>query len=833
MGGWLILAKNPESPMRNKFVITASLFLSGVFLPPPASAQWTNHYPLAEGFNHHVYLEGFELPVLNAGPMDPAPSPAGDAIAFSAKGWIWLMDLETGRAKRLTRSGGMDSRPEWSPSGEDLVFIRDSGSQLSIVLLNLESATERVLVDVEAINLDPVFSPDEAFVYYASSESGKIELWRVALDSRTREQVTPKGQEMRRPIKRRPLLLGDDSLILYLNKLGTTDSIELYNTLTQTSERLLTDRLAAQADMAVSPDGKYLAYTWPFDGGYELRMLFLDEPDTSVQLTQSLGQPLAPAFSHDGKWVYFAEYNDDERSELKRISIYGGTVETAAVNEWAWGEDSGSLVIDSRVNGEPAAVRMSVLDAAGHPVLPETGAVHAEGQNGRVFFYSDGQIELIAPAGRVSISAVHGFETPERTEQATVKANATTNVKLDLERIWDASGSGWYSGDNHFHLNYGGTSRLTPGDLILPMQGEALDVATPLLANLHNRFLEQNLWGWSRTEAPIILFGQEVRSHFLGHIELIGTDELFWPWVWGPGYELYRSDDRINAEALRFARDQGGLGGYVHPVAVEDPFTPENYDEVPIGFIADAVLGEVDLIELACLWTDEVGTGALWHAVLNLGIPLAASGGSDVMMDYYRTMAVGSTRVYVKPAGDLTPASYLQAVKQGRSFISNGPMLEFEVNGMGPGNAVDVSKGSVNWTLNVHSALPLDSLEIIVNGAVVDKQAGLTEAGSKRYSGTLEVPSGGWVTARVLGPDGGWPGLDSYLFAETSPVWLGQVGSTDPDAVRQSAEQLLVLLDEAEKEMRTGYGEQPIPILLGHFQKARVRLQEMAAGEQD
>lgn len=125
--------------------------------------------------------------------------------------------------------------------------------------------------------------------------------------------------------------------------------------------------------------------------------------------------------------------------------------------------------------------------------------------------------------------------------------------------------------------------------------------------------------------------------------------------------------------------------------------------------------------------------------------------------------------------------------------------------------------------------LPLDSLEIFVNGTVVDKQTGLSQPGSKRYTGTINAPPGGWVTARVLGPDGGWPGLDSYQFAETSPVWFGQVGSTDPDAVRQSARQLLLVLDEAEKELKNGYGDHPIPKLLAHFQKARVQLEEMAA----
>jgi hypothetical protein len=32
-----------------------------------AEAQWTNRYPKVNGFNHHVYLEGYELPTLGSG----------------------------------------------------------------------------------------------------------------------------------------------------------------------------------------------------------------------------------------------------------------------------------------------------------------------------------------------------------------------------------------------------------------------------------------------------------------------------------------------------------------------------------------------------------------------------------------------------------------------------------------------------------------------------------------------------------------------------------------------------------------------------------------------
>ena len=59
-----------------------------------------------------------------------------------------------------------------------------------------------------------------------------------------------------------------------------------------------------------------------------------------------------------------------------------------------------------------------------------------------------------------------------------------------------------------------------------------------------------------------------------------------------------------------------------------------------------------------------------------------------LMNDYYRTMAIGATRVYVKPEGELTFETYLEALEKGRSFVSTGPLLQFEVDGNEPGMVV-------------------------------------------------------------------------------------------------------------------------------------------------
>jgi TolB protein len=245
---------------------------------------------------------------------------------------------------------------------------------------------------------------------------------------------------------------------------------------------------------------------------------------------------------------------------------------------------------------------------------------------------------------------------------------------------------------------------------------------------------------------------------------------------------------------------------------------------MPVAMTADAVLGEADLLEVACLWTDEIGTAAFWHSILNLGIPLAVSAGSDAMVDYYRTMAVGSTRVYVKPEGAFTEASYLKALREGKSFVSNGPQLEFSAGDTGPGEVLPAGTKKVRWTLEVHSPVAYEKVELFVNGVAVASYKGSDEPGNKSYKGTLKLPENGWVTARISGGKGGWPMMDTYPFAESSPVWIGAVGSTDADAKKAAAKDLLYSLDYSEARLKRGYGETPIPKLMEQFGKARERL---------
>ncbi|WP_420440485.1 CehA/McbA family metallohydrolase [Candidatus Palauibacter sp.] len=823
------------SSRRIPFFLPVGAAVLGLALSPVSgNAQWTNRYPKVAGYGHHVYLEGYELPVLTAGPIDPAPSPDGERVAFASHGWIWVMDLASGVARRLTRGGGIDARPAWSPDGELVAFVRDDTEDTEIVWVAANGGAELGGVDSPGVELDPAFSADGTKIFYSSAESeaGALDLWAVDIESGERRPVTDApGIEL----KPQP---GERALV-YLWKGGGRDRVVVRSGDSPEPRTLIEGSIASMARPALSPDGSTVAVNWPTQEGWDLRLLNVADPGPSILLASG-GLPLTPAWGPSGEWVYFAEADDRERLNLKRVRAAGGPVEAVEVTAWDWGAATASLRIRTvtEEGGAPVAARLAVVDGAGHPLVPDGPAARFDGQSGRVFFYSPGVIELTVPVGEVRVSAVQGLATPESSTTVQVAAaSGVAEVEVVLSPVWDARASGWSSGEHHFHLNYGGPYDLSPDDLTPMMLGEALDFATPLLANLHNRFEDQELWTWRQSGGPpFIRFGQEVRSHFLGHLGLIEIDDLFWPWVWGPGYQVYGSDDRANAEPLRHARAQGGFQYYVHPVSTRgmaratpwaEASIADLYGSVPVELVPDAVLGDLDALEIVCLWSDEVLTSQIWHLLLNAGIPIVPSAGTDVMNNFYRTMAIGTSRVYAQTGTVENWSNYMDALRSGRTFVTNGPFLEFSVGGAGPGHVV--SAGDVSWSLDVATATEVDRIEVLVNGEVAWSGEGLGGPGSRRFEGDLTLPEGGWVAARAVGGPARWPMMANYPFAHTAPVWIGSVGSSDPAARRAAVGELLAILGVARLRLIAGYGGTDIPNLLGRFDAARERLEALAA----
>ena len=69
---------------------------------------------------------------------------------------------------------------------------------------------------------------------------------------------------------------------------------------------------------------------------------------------------------------------------------------------------------------------------------------------------------------------------------------------------------------------------------------------------------------------------------------------------------------------------------------------------------------------------------------------------------------------------------FMHALKLGKSFSTNGPILDLEVDGRhGPGDRIDIQRGQeVRFRARARSRGQLESLQLIVNGEVVARRAG-------------------------------------------------------------------------------------------------------------
>jgi len=147
------------------------------------------------------------------------------------------------------------------------------------------------------------------------------------------------------------------------------------------------------------------------------------------------------------------------------------------------------------------------------------------------------------------------------------------------------------------------------------------------------------------------------------------------------------------------------------------------------------------------------------------------------------------------------------------------------VDGVGPGGVIDEEDPN-NWSIELTSAIAVETVEVLINGEVVWTAKGIGAGKSRTYSGTLELPAGGWVAARAHGGETSWPAMDSYPFAHSSPIWIGAVGSTDPTALAAAKADLLRALDSAELRVAEAYGNADITMLMSRLAAAREELKE-------
>jgi hypothetical protein len=267
----------------------------------------------------------------------------------------------------------------------------------------------------------------------------------------------------------------------------------------------------------------------------------------------------------------------------------------------------------------------------------------------------------------------------------------------------------------------------------------------------------------------IIYWNEEMRNASgYGHMCFFGLRQLVQPFYTGlpdtPHWESYPP----NYAQAAAARRQGGAVTYAHP-AKAATFDQASARELPV----DLALGEIDAMDVLSN-EDEMAGMDLWYRLLNCGFRLSISAGTDSFMNVSDHYTPGGGRVYVKVDKPLDYADWLWNYKRGRSFASNGPVILLTVNGKEPGDELRFAEGSSpRVTLNalVHTQVPLDKVEVIVNGKI---EASIPARGLRHLTldRTIPVRRSSWIAVRALGPAHRLVVNDSQAFAHTSPVYV-------------------------------------------------------------
>jgi len=91
---------------------------------------------------------------------DPAESPDGKRVAFSAMTHLYTLDLPNGKPQRLTTGKTTEFQPAWSPDGKWLAYVSWSSEGGQLWKVPAAGGTPVQLSKSLAVYSNPVFSPD-------------------------------------------------------------------------------------------------------------------------------------------------------------------------------------------------------------------------------------------------------------------------------------------------------------------------------------------------------------------------------------------------------------------------------------------------------------------------------------------------------------------------------------------------------------------------------------------------------------------------------------------------------------------------------------------------
>jgi hypothetical protein len=414
---------------------------------------------------------------------------------------------------------------------------------------------------------------------------------------------------------------------------------------------------------------------------------------------------------------------------------------------WHFAKSPGSVEYRKQKDWNPGSVEMHTTHAAG----PITAS--------------------LAP-GKYTVLVERGKEYLPESREVNIE-NEDAHLKMRLRRWINMAESGWYSGDTHVHRPLSELPNL--------LLAEDLNVAFPLTSWVTDAFVSPTK---GRTNAD-----QHVRA------ELIKVDKTHVIYPRNTEYEIFRVGPKSHTLGAFFVLGHKSLFDTgvppVRPVAEkahrEGALLELDKHNWEWSMMLVPIMG-VDLYELSNnhIWRTEFGyrdygvqaadymqverdakgwTERGWidygfqnyYALLNCGFRLRPTAGTASGV---HPVPLGFGRVYVHLKEGFSYDAWMRGLNEGRSFVTTGPMLFVDLK-------------DARLTGAARSAVPLQSIEVIVNGEVARKLTpGNREIPGKGYESVidtkLDIDGSSWIAVRCFEdrPD------KRIRFAHTAPVYV-------------------------------------------------------------
>lgn len=415
-------------------------------------------------------------------------------------------------------------------------------------------------------------------------------------------------------------------------------------------------------------------------------------------------------------------------------------------------------------------------------------------------YRSDGE-HVLLPPGKYNVTIGRGPEYMKQTTTIVVPAGVKEYpVTFRLARWVNMSKMGWYCADHHVHAagcsHYDSPEEgVKPIDMWRQQLGENLNVAAVLAWGPS--------WYYQKTfftghDDPLSTAGNILRndvevsgfpSSHAGHVVLLRLKEDDYP-----GTQRIEQWPSWTLPVLSWAKSQNAVTGYAHSGWGLEPVTPTARALNYIMPKMDGIGANEYIVTVTQNLVDFYSAGDtpapwelnMWYHTLNCGFTTRLSGETDFPCIFDER--VGMARSYFKPEGDLSYDGYVDAIKKGRSYVSDGysHIIDFAVNNIEVGthdSKVNLDgEGVVRVTAKVIANLseeqdakgtavaksPLTEqpywsierarkgtsrkvrVELVVNGEVADSADIAADGGWKELAFDHRISHSSWIALRIF-----------------------------------------------------------------------------------